>query len=67
MALALIGTRAVDFDYQGIAVRFHPSGNTAEKRALLNPARFDPQEHAFIKNNLVGSEKLVSRFWLDRR
>lgn len=51
-ALRSIGTGAVDYEFRGMNVRFRPNGNTAEKRALLNPARFDAQELAFIEENL---------------
>lgn len=51
-ALRTIGGGSVDYDFRGMNVRFRPNGNTAEKRALLNPARFDPMELAFIEANL---------------
>lgn len=51
-ALRSIGTGAVDYEFRGMNVRFRPKGNTAEKRALLNPARFDAVELAFIEENL---------------
>lgn len=51
-ALKLIGSRPVDYEFRGGRARFFPNGNTAEKRALLNPARFDPVELAFISENL---------------
>jgi FkbM family methyltransferase len=52
LALRSIGDQAVDYDFRGLNVRFRPKGNTAEKRALLNPARFDTQELAFIEQKL---------------
>lgn len=51
-ALGLIGHRPVDYDYHGLTVRFLPRGNTAEKRALLNPGHFDVQEFAFLADFL---------------
>ncbi len=51
-ALRVIGSGSVDYDFRGMKVRFRPNGNTAEKRALLNPARFDATELAFIEANL---------------
>lgn len=52
LALRDIGAGSVDFEYRGMNVRFRPNGNTAEKRALLNPYRFDREELAFIEANL---------------
>jgi FkbM family methyltransferase len=52
IALAFIGQSPVDFEFHGGYARFRPNGNTAEKRALLNPARFDPEELAFIAEEL---------------
>lgn len=51
-ALRAIGNGAVDYDFRGMNARFRPNGNTAEKRALLNPSRFDPTELAFIEASL---------------
>lgn len=51
-ALHAIGNSTVDYDFRGMRVRFHPKGNTAEKRALLNPARFDPEELQFLETTL---------------
>lgn len=51
-ALRVIGTGSVDYDFRGMNVRFRPNGNTAEKRALLNPSRFDQTELAFIESRL---------------
>lgn len=47
-----LGSSPVDYEYRGLEVRFYPRGNTAEKRALLNPARFDPVELAFLEESL---------------
>lgn len=52
LALRAIKTSSVDYDFRGMNVRFTPNGNTAEKRALLNPSRFDPDELAFIEASL---------------
>lgn len=52
LALALIGETPVDYDFEGLKVRFRPNGNTAEKRALLNPARFDAAELSYLKTTL---------------
>lgn len=52
LALWSIGSGSVDYEYRGMNARFRPNGNTAEKRALLNPHRFDRQELAFIEANL---------------
>lgn len=52
LALRTIKTNSVDYEFHGMNVRFRPNGNTAEKRALLNPARFDPDELAFIEASL---------------
>lgn len=52
LALRTIGGSRVDYDFRGMNVRFRPNGNTAEKRALLNPFRFDPEELAFIETSL---------------
>lgn len=52
LALRSIGDQAVDYEFRGLNVRFRPKGNTAEKRALLNPARFDTEELAFIEQKL---------------
>lgn len=51
-ALRTIAANAVDYEFRGMNVRFHPNGNTAEKRALLNPARFDPEELSFIEEKM---------------
>ncbi|TNE37237.1 MAG: FkbM family methyltransferase [Alphaproteobacteria bacterium] len=51
-ALDLIKDRPVDYEFRGGRARFFPNGNTAEKRALLNPARFDPIELDFISSSL---------------
>lgn len=52
LVLRTIKTNSVDYEFRGMNVRFRPNGNTAEKRALLNPARFDPDELAFIEASL---------------
>jgi len=52
IALANLKANAVDYEFRGMNVRFHPNGNLAEKRALLNPARFDADELAFIEEKL---------------
>jgi FkbM family methyltransferase len=52
LALRLIGPSAIDYDVRGGRARLHPNGNTAEKRALLNPGRFDPMELDFITAEL---------------
>ena len=52
LALRTIGGSRVDYEFRGMKVRFRPNGNTAEKRALLNPSRFDQTELAFIETRL---------------
>lgn len=52
LALRTIGGSRVDYEFRGMNVRFTPNGNTAEKRALLNPSRFDLEELAFIEASL---------------
>lgn len=59
MALLKIGRAPVDFGFFGSAIRFYPRGNTAEKRALLNPARFDVQEMAFLEEILAADSIFV--------
>lgn len=51
-ALGLIKDSPLDYEFRGGRARFFPNGNTAEKRALLNPARFDPFELDFISESL---------------
>lgn len=52
IALLSIGDRPIDYEVCGGNARLRPNGNTAEKRALLNPARFDPEEFEFISAEL---------------
>jgi len=52
IALAFIGNGPIDYEFHGARARLRPNGNTAEKRALLNPARFDPEEFEFITSSL---------------
>ena len=51
-ALRTIAGSSVDYEFRGMNARFRPNGNTAEKRALLNPSRFDRTELAFIETRL---------------
>lgn len=49
IAIMIIGTHPVDTEFRGIKVRLHATGNVCEKRALLSPREFDPQEFDFIE------------------
>jgi FkbM family methyltransferase len=51
-ALKRIGNTPVDYEFRGLRARFRPNGNTAEKRALLNPARFDLVELDYLEKHL---------------
>lgn len=59
MARLVIGRGPVDFGFHGSAIRFYPSGNTAEKRALLNPACFDVEELSFLDETLTSDSIFV--------
>ncbi len=45
----------VDVDLWGVPVRLFPDGNVSEKKALLNPDRFNPRELSCVVESLPSS------------